>query len=298
MSVRRAVGQTALDRLDLYFSEKRSGRWLLLLDEIDYLVTKSQTVCYKLFDWPTLQNSKLSIIAISNTMDLPERLIPRVASRLGLNRLNFMPYSRDQIRTVIAQRIESADAQGIFEEAALQLCAMRVAATSGDVRKALQILKRALEIRKTDKVTSMDVNNAQQDLYSNLFVEAIGNLPLLPRRALLALYLELDKGLMEATTLRKVWLRFERFVNQQHTPADHFRRKTFKDFLAIVRLLEASALVSMRSLTRSVVADFGAGMDVDENTLSNEGKKQQKKVTIDPENDDDEDGALMVSKTF
>lgn len=37
-----------------------------------------QTVLYNLFDWPGRRGSRLSIIGIANTMDLPERLHPRI----------------------------------------------------------------------------------------------------------------------------------------------------------------------------------------------------------------------------
>lgn len=34
---------------------------VLLVDELDYLVTRKQTVLYNLFDWPTRPNSKLVV---------------------------------------------------------------------------------------------------------------------------------------------------------------------------------------------------------------------------------------------
>ena len=37
-----------------------------------------QTVLYNLFDWPGRRGSRLSIIGVANTMDLPERLHPRI----------------------------------------------------------------------------------------------------------------------------------------------------------------------------------------------------------------------------
>lgn len=38
---------------------------------------------YNLFDWPTRRHARLVVLAIANTMDLPERImINRVASRL------------------------------------------------------------------------------------------------------------------------------------------------------------------------------------------------------------------------
>jgi origin recognition complex subunit 1 len=54
------------------------------MDELDQLVTTKQDVVYNFFNWPTLVGSKLIVIAVANTMDLPERVMTgRVRSRLG-----------------------------------------------------------------------------------------------------------------------------------------------------------------------------------------------------------------------
>ena len=46
-------------------------------------MTRKQDVLYNLFDWPTKPRSKLIVLAIANTMDLPERvMMNRVSSRL------------------------------------------------------------------------------------------------------------------------------------------------------------------------------------------------------------------------
>ena len=47
---------------------------IILVDELDALITKKQTLLYNLFDWPCHQNSRLLVISIANTMDLPERM--------------------------------------------------------------------------------------------------------------------------------------------------------------------------------------------------------------------------------
>ena len=47
---------------------------VILVDELDALMTKKQTLLYNLFDWPCHQNSRLLVISIANTMDLPERM--------------------------------------------------------------------------------------------------------------------------------------------------------------------------------------------------------------------------------
>lgn len=51
--------------------------------QLDLLWTRKQTVMYNIFDWPTRPHAKLIVLAIANTMDLPERImLNRVASRL------------------------------------------------------------------------------------------------------------------------------------------------------------------------------------------------------------------------
>jgi len=54
------------------------------MDELDQLMTAKQDVVYNFFNWPTLTGAKLVVLAVANTMDLPERVMSgRVRSRLG-----------------------------------------------------------------------------------------------------------------------------------------------------------------------------------------------------------------------
>lgn len=63
---------------------------VVLMDELDWLVTKRQTVMYNFFDWPNRPHSQLIVIAVANTMDLPERALSnKVSSRLGKIRMSL-----------------------------------------------------------------------------------------------------------------------------------------------------------------------------------------------------------------
>ena len=203
-----------------------------------------------------------------------------------------MPYNREQIKQVLMQRLQDADASHLFEESAIQLVSMRIAGTSGDIRKALQILRRAIELRKSDGLISgLDTQRAQDDLFQNKFVQAIATLQLIPRRSLLCLYQELERGSLEATTVRKVWLRFDTLINQKHAPAKHYRPITFKDFANSLNMLENTGLIIMKPLTKQSFEEFKGAIDADENIT-----KQALTIKIDTTNDDDEDGALTVSE--
>ena len=84
--------------LDTHFKKAGPGRvpwytntWfnsntsVVLLDELDQLVMAKQTVLYNLFNWPTLPNSRLIVIAIANTMNLADMLPNKIQSRVGIH---------------------------------------------------------------------------------------------------------------------------------------------------------------------------------------------------------------------
>jgi Cdc6-like AAA superfamily ATPase len=82
------------------------------MDELDQLVTAKQDVVYNFFNWPTIVGSRLVVIAVANTMDLPERVMTgRVRSRLGTfffpisyppmtNYMSFARHGSDQLSTI------------------------------------------------------------------------------------------------------------------------------------------------------------------------------------------------------
>ena len=77
---------------------------VLVVDELDVLVTQTQSVLYNIFDWPTYKASNIAVLGIANTMDLPERLLPKIASRLGSGRVTFNPYNTSELIKTIHKR--------------------------------------------------------------------------------------------------------------------------------------------------------------------------------------------------
>merc|ERR1719204_2446799 len=129
-------------------ADKKSGKktvtTVLVVDELDMLWNKKQSVLYNIFEWPTYKWAKLVVLAIANTMDLPERvMINRVSSRIGLTRLNFSPYTHEQLTEIVAARLHGLS---VFDRDAVNLVARKVSSLSGDARRALDICRRATEI--------------------------------------------------------------------------------------------------------------------------------------------------------
>ena len=145
---------------------------VLVVDEIDFLINKGQTFLYNLFNWSTYENSKLIIISISNTLDLPTHLFPKIRSRMGNNIIMFKPYDKDQL-------IEIIKSKGIeyekFSDDAIKLSCMKISSINGDLRRIIQILLRAKELfnlestRKSlyKKIDKEYILKAYNDLFSS-----------------------------------------------------------------------------------------------------------------------------------
>jgi origin recognition complex subunit 1 len=153
----------ALSLLEQEFSHPSPRRipCVVLMDELDQLVTKNQSVMYNFFNWPAMRHSKLIVLAVANTMDLPERTLSnKISSRLGLTRITFPGYTHTQLMEIITSRLEGVPGN-IVDKDAVQFASRKVAAVSGDARRALDICRRAVEIaeqaqEKRDAVGAAD----------------------------------------------------------------------------------------------------------------------------------------------
>lgn len=148
----------ALDLLEREFTNPSPRRvpCVVLMDELDQLVTKNQSVMYNFFNWPSLRHSRLIVLAVANTMDLPERTLSnKISSRLGLTRITFPGYTHDQLMKIIQSRLEGVP-ENLVDPDAIQFASRKVAAVSGDARRALDICRRAVEIAESESVLQND----------------------------------------------------------------------------------------------------------------------------------------------
>ncbi|XP_014675258.1 PREDICTED: uncharacterized protein LOC106815324 [Priapulus caudatus] len=179
----KATAEHAAAILDKRFSAANKRSVVVLVDELDLLWTRKQDVMYNLFDWPSRTRARLIVVAVANTMDLPERIMMnRVSSRLGLTRMTFQPYSHKQLQEIVMSRMAGLEA---FDRDAIQLAARKVAAVSGDARRALDICRRATEIAETTAkpggatvlVGMSHVEEALQEMFSSPRIVAMRSIP-------------------------------------------------------------------------------------------------------------------------
>ncbi|GAA5822726.1 hypothetical protein JCM11251_004357 [Rhodosporidiobolus azoricus] len=164
---RKLSPRAALSALESHFSNPSPSRrtTVVLVDELDQMLTKRQDVLYNFFNWPHVPHSRLVVVAVANTMDLPEReLSGKIRSRLGTNRIPFQPYTWTELKRILEARLSLVDPSStkipLFDDVALQKIAKSVAGISGDARKALDVARRTLDrvaLRLAKEGKSVDV---------------------------------------------------------------------------------------------------------------------------------------------
>jgi len=143
-------------------------KYLVILDEVDRLVDLDLDLLYSLFDWSLQPTSRLLLVGIANALDLTDRLLPRLKGRnLKPELLPFMPYTATQIAKVLTSKLKSlstTEPQTVpfLHPAAIQFCAKKVAAQTGDLRKAFDICRRAIDLVEQE-TRARDAEKALQD---------------------------------------------------------------------------------------------------------------------------------------
>ncbi|QPG76731.1 hypothetical protein FOA43_004125 [Brettanomyces nanus] len=184
---------TKIDHIRELLSDRSSSDMtILVLDEMDSVINKYQQALFELFSWasnlPSVQQDSfkpnLILVGIANALDLTDRFLPRLRSnRINPRLIQFLPYTADQIQQVITQKLygldEDSNGHGlppIVHPTAIKFCAKKAAVNTGDLRKAFDIIHRAIEIVEQttmkrmpcSKFTSLTVNNAPKVMISQI----------------------------------------------------------------------------------------------------------------------------------
>ncbi|KAF9408326.1 AAA ATPase [Podila epigama] len=165
----------AVKAVESFFHAKNKSKVIVtILDEIDQLLSRDQEVLYKLFEWSSMEDSKLTLIGIANALDMTDRFLPRLkAKNCEPQLLNFNPYQVAEIKAIIMDRLFSLEGTveepdrnkdkdkekekdresrpaprvaPLMQRPAIELCARKVAAATGDLRKALDICRQTIEM--------------------------------------------------------------------------------------------------------------------------------------------------------
>ncbi|KAG2373927.1 hypothetical protein C9374_011592 [Naegleria lovaniensis] len=174
---------TCKTKIETYFKNPKTiGKRpyvIVIIDEMDFFVmnttnnTKNIHLLYDLVDVTRDANSKLCIIGISNTVSLLDKLHAKIKSRFD-DTLTFFPYENEQIRTIVESKILN-NYEGYFEKSAIKMIGSIIARKAGDIRRAIDIIKRCIEVyqctpqtSEKKKIDSIFVKNIASD-YADIY---------------------------------------------------------------------------------------------------------------------------------
>jgi cell division control protein 6 len=162
---------TCQDWSDVSNCKGKPRRLTIVLDEMDYLIRHSldapapkedgtpssqQDVLVRLFSLPHLGNSRVNLIGIANALDLTDRVLTKIKKHNASwmpECVRFAPYTHEEILAILKARLDivqdKENTPPWVDQAAL-IIAARKASSTGDVRKALDVLKSAIEMAEKD----------------------------------------------------------------------------------------------------------------------------------------------------
>jgi cell division control protein 6 len=168
----------------IFYNEvnKTNKNIIVVLDEIDSLVNKiGDEILYNLTRInQSLEQSKISIIGISNTPSFIDNLDPRVRSSLSEEEIVFPPYNSNQLLDILKQRAEKSFVDGVLQSGVIEKCAALAAQEHGDARKALDLLRIAGELAEREGSSVIEIRHvdmAEDKLDFDQTVEIVRNQP-------------------------------------------------------------------------------------------------------------------------
>ena len=212
---------------------------VIMLDEIDKLVEKSgDDTLYNLSRMNSeLQNSRVSIMGISNDLKFTDFLDPRVKSSLGEEEIVFPPYDANQLRDILQHRADVAFKPEALTDDVIPLCAAFAAQEHGDARRALDLLRTAGELAERSQSESVDeahVRKAQDKIELDRVVEVVRTLPTQSKLVLFAI-ISLEKNGVHNINTGEVYNIYKRLCEE--IDADVLTQRRVTDLISELDML-------------------------------------------------------------
>ncbi|KAK6455455.1 cell cycle control protein [Scheffersomyces xylosifermentans] len=282
LSISMLRKKTSDDFYELLQSNSELDSIVVVLDEMDYLITRDQQILFELFNCASTKSqqyrTKLVLVGISNALDLTDKFLPRL-KRNGLSpeSVQFLPYTADQIRQVITCKLNSlkystgdlketpGNMNGVFplfHPAAIQFCCRKAASITGDLRKAFDICYKSIDlleqglVQKGEDLNKYNIDNCPKVLISHVAkicsssfgdnsLTRLTNLNLL-QKAVLCCLVNYQAKNMSSTDDLNVNSFFDFYVKHSANNVDKLLGVLKKgEFLEILSALESASIISL-----------------------------------------------------
>jgi cell division control protein 6 len=156
------------------------GYLILFIDEVDNVRRdKDNFMTFLVRRLPQKIFAKLILIFVSNRLDWPDHLDPRVKSFLKLNELIFKPYNAIDLQHILRIRVEKAINPKMIELGVIEKIAAMASREHGDARKAIALLAKSayLAEKAGTKITITLVDEAAMELDKDRYLTLVRSAP-------------------------------------------------------------------------------------------------------------------------
>ena len=193
---------------------------IVTLDEIDFVIRKDgPDLLYdltRLTDDEIDMKERVSIITIVRDIAFRTMLDESTLSTLRQNTIFLEPYSEDQLRDIIADRVKEAFYEDVVSKDAADLIA-DIASKNGDARYAIELLERAgmhADHRQSLKVLPEHVRHANASIHPVIRQEVVKDLTTQQKLILLAISIKLKTTQKAYTTMGEVEESYKRLCEE------------------------------------------------------------------------------------
>ena len=172
----------------------QKGVVIIALDEIDALVKKvGDEFLYNLTRInDDLEETRVSILGISNDLNFTEYMDSRVKSSLSEEEIIFPPYNALELTEILRERTKKGFVENVLGDGVISKCSALAAQEHGDARRALDLIRVAGELAERsndDRIEKSHVDRAQDKIERDIVVETVRSQP---KHSKLVLYTILD----------------------------------------------------------------------------------------------------------
>ena len=156
------------------------GYFVLIVDECDHVRRDAETFfAFLIRRLPQSVRAKLILVLVSNKLDWPDHLDPRVKSFLKMNELLFTPYNALDLQHILQIRVNRALEPGVMDEGVVEKISALASREHGDARKAVNLLAKSayLAEKGAGRITLAVVDQAKEELDRDRFLLMIRTAP-------------------------------------------------------------------------------------------------------------------------
>ena len=236
--------------------------YVLIIDEIDQIGMKDPELLCRLLAMPYLEHCRVSVFGIANSMDLTERFFPRLKLlNCQPSVLHFPQYSVPDITAILSDRLERINSAStelgrtFIDKPAIELTSRKVAST-GDLRRALDVLRQSIDLAEDEYKVSINTNDTGALVKLSHVIKIMdkfGNSQSGPLVLLKSLNLH-QKVLLSAIvgfppggpvlTIQKL---YEEYCNGSKRPPKLYEAVTRSEFIDLISNLESMSLIGKSS---------------------------------------------------